>query len=125
MTHRFRPATALGIIAVILLPSVAIGAMALAANVGQLGPLPARELIDDLSTRNLAYWFITLAVVSIGSWTWIVRWLLGQLESQRASNIETNKMLIGYMERDHADMRTVLGRTTEVLERALHRIEGK
>lgn len=119
--HRFRPATAAAVVAVTLLPSIAVGSMVLASNV--IAQIPAKEIVDDLANRNLAYWFVTLAVVSIGSWTWIVRWLLGQLEGQRSSNVETNKLLIGYMERDHSDMRAVLTRTTDVLERALARLE--
>lgn len=121
MHYRFRPATTAAVVAVTLLPSIAIGSAAIATNV--LAQIPGKEIVDDLATRNLAYWFVALAVVSIASWTWIVRWLLGQLEGQRAAYIETNKLLISYMERDHSDMRAVLGRTSEVLERALARLE--
>lgn len=120
MPFSSRPSTAFGIVAAIVLPPLALGAAGAAVTVAQL---PGKEIVDDLANRSLAYWFVALAVVSIGSWTWIVRWLLAQLESQRAANLDSNKLLIAYMERDHADLRTVLARTTDVLERVLHRLE--
>jgi len=86
------------------------------------GALPGGDVASQLADKSLAYWFITLAVFSIGSWTYIVKWLISQLESQRQANAaaaaETaaaTAKLIEYMSRDHAAVATLTANTLDVL----------
>lgn len=111
--------TAATIVAV-LLPSVSVGATGAAVVLlGLTDAVPYAGAVEDLSSRSMAYWFLALAAIAIASWTWIVKWLISQLDSQRAANTATTEKLISYMEKDHADMREIMGRTTEVLDRVL------
>lgn len=97
-----------------ILPGIAFAAGAISFHIAQIQAIEAAE---QLGGKNLAYWFLALAGIAIASWTWILKWLLEQLESQRAANGATTDRLIGFMEKDHAEMRLLLGKTTEIMER--------
>lgn len=110
----------LATIVAVLLPSVSAGATVVAVTLLSVADtIPYAGVVDDLSSRSMAYWFLALAAIAIASWTWIVKWLISQLDSQRSANSETTAKLIAYMEKDHADMRAIMGRTNEVLDRVL------
>lgn len=108
------------IIAFSLLPSVAgfflLSAHAIAEGSPLPIPLPYAETVEHLAGQSVAYWFLALAAISIFSWTWILKWIINQLEQQRAANAEITARLLTYMERDHADMKGVLVQVTAVLQ---------
>src|SRR5690349_4746068 len=93
--------TIFALLALVLLPAIAAGSTIQAIADATL---PPQAVADHLADKNMAYWFVTLAVVSIGSWTWVFKWVLGQLDSQRVLNAEVQKQLIEYMRNDHAQM---------------------
>lgn len=117
----------------ILLPAVAVGAAAVGVTGMTNTPnpmIPEQQVVDYLAQKNISYWFISLAVVAITSWSFIVRWLLKQLELQRTASSDTQKQLIDYMQKDHTAMVQVVTevsgtqkKTVEVLERVLDKLK--
>ncbi len=123
--HYAKPIAAIVLVA--LLPGVAAASILTAL----LAQIPGADMVEQLATRNVSYWFISLAVVAITSWSFIVKWLLKQLELQRAANQDTTTKLIGYMERDHSamvkalsDVSAVQERTVLALERVIARLDA-
>lgn len=57
----------------------------------------------------------TIAGVAIGSWTWIFKWMVNQLELQRQAHTAAQSELIKYMKDDH----TLLVSTNAQLVKAL------
>lgn len=104
----------IAILLVALLPSVALGAVGLAT-----GAIPFQPEVDYLANKNIAYWFLALAAIAIASWSFIVRWLLNQLESQRMVNADVTNKLIAYMEGDHAKMIVVTEKVLLVMDKVL------
>lgn len=103
-----------------LLPSVALGAVGIAT-----GAIPFESEVEYLANKNIAYWFLTLAAIAIASWSFIVRWLLNQLESQRAVNSDVTTKLIAYMEGDHAKTLVVTEKVLLVMDKVLERLERR
>jgi len=96
------------------------------ATAGIVGFVIAQSPLDaasQLGDKNLAYWFISLAAVAIASCTWFLRLLITQLENQRTANSTLNAQLIDWMQKDHSDMRVIIGRTNEMLDRVMRRLE--
>ncbi len=108
----------IALLLVALLPSIALGAVGVAT-----GAIPFQPEVDYLAEKNVAYWFLALAAVSIASWSFIVRWLLNQLESQRAVNSDVTTKLIAYMEGDHAKMIVVTEKVLLVMDKVLERLD--
>ena len=108
----------LAILLVALLPSVALGAVGVAS-----GAIPFQSDVEYLANKNIAYWFLALAAISIASWSFIVRWLLNQLESQRNVNADVTNKLIAYMEGDHAKMIVVTEKVLLVMDKVLARLD--
>ncbi len=104
----------LAILLIALLPSVALGAVGVAT-----GAIPFQPEVDYLADKNIAYWFLALAAIAIASWSFIVRWLLNQLESQRIVNADVTNKLIAYMEGDHAKMIVVTEKVLLVMDKVL------
>ena len=104
----------LAILLVALLPSVALGAVGLAT-----GAIPFQPEVDYLANKNIAYWFLALAAIAIASWSFIVSWLLNQLESQRMVNADVTNKLIAYMEGDHSKMIVVTEKVLLVMDKVL------
>ncbi len=110
----------LAILLVAVLPSVALGAVGVAT-----GAIPFESEIDYLASKNIAYWFLALAAISIASWSFIVRWMLNQLESQRSVNADATNKLISYMEGDHSKMLVVTEKVLLVMDKVLERLERR
>ena len=110
----------IAILLVALLPSIALGAVGVAT-----GAIPFQSEVDYLAEKNVAYWFLALAAISIASWSFIVRWLLNQLESQRAVNSDVTTKLIAYMEGDHAKMLVVTEKVLLVMDKVLARLDAR
>jgi hypothetical protein len=110
----------LAILLVALLPSFALGAVGVAS-----GAIPFQPDVEYLANKNIAYWFLALAAISIASWSFIVRWLLNQLESQRNVNADVTNKLIAYMEGDHAKMIVVTEKVLLVMDKVLDRLERR
>src|SRR5947207_2364566 len=109
----------LAILLVAILPSVALGAVGVAA-----GAIPFQPEVEYLANKNIAYWFLALAAIAIASWSFIVRWLLNQLESQRTVNADVTNKLIAYMEGDHAKMIVVTEKVLLVMDKVLERMNA-
>jgi len=110
----------LAILLVAILPSVSLGAVGIAA-----GAIPFQTEIEYLANKNIAFWFLALAAISIASWSFIVRWLLNQLESQRTVNADVTHKLITYMEGDHAKMLVVTEKVLLVMDKVLARLDKR
>ena len=110
----------IALLLVAVLPSVALGAVGVAA-----GAIPFEAEVDYLAGKNIAYWFLALAAIAIASWSFIVRWLLNQLESQRTVNAEVTNKLIGYMEGDHTKMIAVTEKVLLVMDKVLERLDRR
>jgi len=108
----------LAILLVAVLPSVALGAVGVAT-----GAIPFQPEVEYLANKNIAYWFLALAAIAIASWSFIVRWLLNQLESQRTVNADVTNKLITYMEGDHAKMIAVTEKVLLVMDKVLERLD--
>ena len=83
------------------------------------GAIPFQPEVDYLANKNIAYWFLALAAIAFASWSFIVRWLLNQLESQRNVNADVTNKLIAYMEGDHAKMIVVTEKVLLVMDKVL------
>ena len=88
--------------------------------------------LDKIADKGMAYWFVTLAVISITSWTCMGKWFLTQLDQQRTSNQQLTTQLIDYMKVDHTAMVTTITKlgtiqeqTTHVLEMVLAKLNNK
>src|SRR5438093_3071810 len=110
----------LAILLVAVLPSIALGAVGVAT-----GAIPFQPEVDYLANKNIAYWFLALAAIAIASWSFIVRWLLNQLESQRMVNADVTNKLIAYMEGDHAKMIVVTEKVLLVMDKVLERLDRR
>jgi hypothetical protein len=108
----------IAILLVALLPSIALGSVGVAS-----GAIPFQTDVEYLANKNIAYWFLALAAISIASWSFIVRWLLNQLESQRMVNADVTNKLITYMEGDHAKMIVVTEKVLLVMDKVLARMD--
>lgn len=116
-------------IALTLLPVLAFGASSKAYEnlkpvIAQVDPIAGTKAIaDELHDKSMAYWFIVLAVIAIGSWTWVFKWMVNQLEQQRAANAELTKSLVGYMEKDHAGTLQALQANTTILSQVVEKLK--
>ncbi len=111
------------IMAVVLIPGIVVASGL--TGIRMLAQIPGVETAaDQLGSKNLAYWFLTLAAVAIGSWTWIVKWLIRQLESQRKSNTEQTSQMFEYMKTERAQMLVLMDRFAKVMEVAVQKLDG-
>jgi hypothetical protein len=88
-------------------------------------PIPGMEQVAYLADKNIAYWLVALALFAIGSWTYAVKWLIQQLESQRTANAESTNKLVSFVSTDHANSMVIMTRVTDVLERVVEKLDGK
>jgi len=105
-----------------LLPSFAVAALMLAEAPPAI--FPGQEVANYLADKSINYWFLTLAGIAIGSWTWIAKWLIQQLEAQRAVNAATTDKLVRYMEEDHSKTLVVMQQVTAILSEVVKRMEA-
>jgi fructose-specific phosphotransferase system IIC component len=115
-----RAAIVAAFMATALLPTIALGAAGAGVHIitaDASSAFPYAGAVEALADKSMAYWFLALAGLAIGSWTWIVKWLIKQLEDQRAAHANTQNQLINFMEKDHADMRLIMGRNIELIDR--------
>ena len=116
-----------GIITLVLLPSVAVGAssaaIAILADLEVVNAIPGLREAEMLGDKSVSYWFIALAAIAILSWTWIVKWLIHQLEQQRTANAELTKSLVEYLAKDHAGTLQALTQNSLILERVVDKLK--
>ncbi len=127
LRFRYYAKPLIALMLLVLLPAVAIGAGTF--SILSAINIPNEPFLNGLAEKNLGYWFVALAGVAITSWTFVGKWLLKQLEQQRIANQDITTKLIGYMERDHTAMVTVISevssvqkQTANVLEKVLTRL---
>jgi len=115
--YKFRKALLVAaVLALVFLPTLAIGSCAY-AGVMLAQTTQVQNLVSELSTKSVAYWFVALAAVTITSWTWIVKWLINQLDSKRKTNAELTATLLESMKNDHSETKVLLAVTKEVLSK--------
>lgn len=95
------------VVLLVVLPPVGAGAALAAVHI--LAEVPGvppavSGVADQIGDKSLAYWFVTLAGVAIGSWTWILKWLINQLAEHRKAATDTTDKLIGYLKTDRDEM---------------------
>lgn len=61
----------------------------------------------------------TISAVAIGSWTWIFKWMVNQLELQRQAHSAAQSQLIEYMKDDHALLVSTNGQLVSALGKAM------
>lgn len=61
----------------------------------------------------------TISAVAIGSWTWIFKWMVNQLELQRQAHTAAQSQLIQYMKDDHALLVSTNGQLVKALSDAM------
>lgn len=110
------------VMATILLPVVALGSMVL-ADATDPAAAAAQAAVENLAGKSISYWFVALAVASVTSWTFVVRWGLNQLESQRQANLDLTKQLVGYLEKDRIEGVVAMQRVTDVLSRLITHLD--
>ena len=111
------------LIACILL--VFLPVLAIAAGAAAMTPelLPGLQAAEALADKSMAYWFVCLAVVSIGSWTWVFKWMIQQLSEQRTAHADATRQLVGYLTTDHTMMVQVVTKATDALEQVSHKLK--
>lgn len=62
----------------------------------------------------------TISAVAIGSWTWIFKWMVNQLELQRQAHTQAQSQLIAYMKDDHALLVSTNGQLVSALAKAMN-----
>ncbi len=65
----------------------------------------------------------TISAVAIGSWTWIFKWMVQQLELQRQAHAQSQSELIRYMKEDHTLLVTTNQQLVSVLSAALSSLQ--
>jgi hypothetical protein len=117
----------LAILSFVFMPVVAFASAKVGYDgiLAQTAPNPTdiAAAADHLANKSMAYWFVCLALVAAGSWTWIAKWLINQLEQQRTTNADINKQLIDYISKDHAASQVALREVTSCIERNTNCIE--
>jgi hypothetical protein len=112
---------------VVLLPAAAFAsgsvAFSMLAQTPIPLPIPGGQVVDHLADKSIAYWFLALAAIAIASWTWILKWMIAQLEGQRTANSEATTRLITYMERDHGQMIAAMTTTAETNKKVVEVME--
>lgn len=109
------------VIALSVLPSVCGASILLAQAPG----LPYEGAVNALADKNMNYWFLALAAIAIASWSFIAKWLLNQLESQREANAALVTKLVNYMEVDHAKTLVVMDSVTKILADVVKKLDGQ
>jgi hypothetical protein len=109
------------VIALSVLPSFMGWALLLAQAPG----LPYDSTVSALADKNMNYWFLALAAIAIASWSFIAKWLLNQLESQREANAQLVTKLVNYMEVDHAKTLVVMDSVTKILADVVKKLDGQ
>jgi len=105
-----------GFVAVVTMPAIAAFFLLCAhAYADGVPGIPYSDAVEKLAGQNVAYWFLALAAITIASWTWVVKWIISQLDQQRKVNAEITQRLIAYMEKDHTDMKAVMQETLVTL----------
>src|SRR4051812_41785985 len=101
-----RPLILLALVALTLLPVAAFGfGTAGYSLLSQIGPLDVAEKLGD---KSMATWFLALAVVAIGSWTWVFKWMITQLDAQRAANAALVDKLLEAHKTENSTLRDLL-----------------
>lgn len=113
------------LLATALLPCMAIaaGQVGIVLATGATIPVPGIKEAQELAGAGIATWFITLAIFAIASWTWVFKWMVNQVESQRKANAELNKDLISYMKADRDNLLVIVTQTAELLRVVVDKIE--
>lgn len=112
----------LAVLLIVLLPSIALASLAaiVPPTLAQAGNLLDPTLLAD---KNMNYWFLALAGITIGSWTFTAKWLLQQLESQRSANTELVNKLVGYMEKDHSQTLLAMNTSAAILAQVVDKLD--
>lgn len=97
------------LLALTLLPSIAVAAAVVAMEPAV--PMPSTDGFNPFTTMGGT----TISAVAIGSWTWIFKWMVNQLELQRQAHAQAQSQLIQYMKDDH----TLIVATNQALTSAL------
>ncbi len=105
------------ILLVVMLPAVAFASGIASYQI--LAQIPGKQIVDELATKNIAYWFLSLAVAAIASWTWLFSWMIKQLDKQRTANSDITSKLIGYMEKDHTDTKVITTQAISMLDKSI------
>jgi hypothetical protein len=89
---------------IVLLFPTGVMAGLIGVTLAQVSPdtKTALDTAEYLAGKPLGYWLIALAMFCGTTFTWIVKWLLSQLESQRTANSAANSQLMGYLREDRA-----------------------
>lgn len=103
-------------LAVILLP-VALASAGYAYTNYELAQIPTPADVEALANKSVSYWLVALALFSISSWTFIVRWLLNQLMEQRAASTKATSELISYMKEDRTNQMILMTKVSALLEK--------
>jgi hypothetical protein len=114
-----------GCISLVLLPVIAVAsaAAAVSATVSH-DMIPLLQTAEAIADKSMAYWFISLAVVSIASWTWVFKWLIQLLGEQRTAHADATKQLVGHLITDHVMMVQVVTKSTEALEQLSKKLKS-
>lgn len=110
--------------ALVLLPSFAVASIVASlpnSPLAQTG-IPFDPAIQYLADKNMNYWFLALSAIAIASWSFIAKWLLQQLESQRIVNTELVNRLVGYMEKDHAQTVIAMNVSSGILAQVVEKL---
>jgi hypothetical protein len=99
---------------ILLLPTAVMSA-ALAAEITP-DTVRALEAAEQLAGKPLGYWLIGLAMFCGTTFTLVVKWLLAQLESQRAANTAANGLLMSYLRDDRTLLVKQLAETSIIIE---------
>ena len=114
----------LAILGWVLLPSVTFGAVsaALAVLADVTPPFFPSAAAEALGGKSIGYWFIALAATAIGSWTWIVKWLIKQIDTQRDAHTRLTAELIGYLKTDHAANSAIVSQNNDLMRGVLEHL---
>lgn len=76
-----------------------------------------KQFADEVSQKDFRWWFAIVFGILITATTFIVKWLIATLQSQRQSNADVQKEFISYMREDRLKAAVLLERVTMVLEK--------
>lgn len=105
------------LIALVLLPVGATASTLFAFEILAQIPSGVLETANQLQDKSIAYWFLVLAGIAIASWTYIFKWMISQLESQRTAHTAATDKLVDYMTKDHTSLTQILDKTIDALDR--------
>lgn len=88
-------------------PMLAVASISHAVALAQLDSA-AVAVGKELGDKSMATWFVALGVIAIGSWFYVFKLTIGQLDQQRAANADLVKQIISGHEADNHDLKELL-----------------